>query len=534
MYYDYPLVSWVNACLHRKRWEGIVSRIDQGESIDDLIENSGDTKHLQKMIKEEGTKQFSQTNRPIVEVILNSIDARGDDQDEYAVHITGRKNSVTIQDQGESMELEDVLRYLIIPFSTGKDTDNGREYIGRFGLGFFGTFGYCLRDPDHASVVIRTSKNQRSWEGKFYATEKATSALRLRLASRRCRGQGTLVSINKPGFDLKQLKGYLQSQVGNIPSMQAEIFYNDKQLNDDTNLWHTVRYRYERRDGKAGIATVGLQSTNDQKIHLTSMGVNVKSYISPIKDGLKVFFPGSVNIVIGRDELIRDKIYYSAARASFFALQEMAMSEKYKPQSFTDLVPSLLGAVSLSGLKDIPNLKFWTDTLLKGRQYVMVPNEYSSLQHFVSKKKELLFYCSPQNSSVWGEIYKSCEDFYQDHFKFHQSLPWKQFLLKIWSDFKYLPNLRLLFKKHDELSKTKYSNVHLVSFSPVGFPYMFRRTRNDLYINVDHRYIRAQPNSLCANALIALYLTQSHVRPKDADAQYIEKILMQLKGEMTA
>ena len=73
-----PLADMIGIVLHNTTYQELLRRLEGRESIDDLtpVANSQDARsHREKILREEVSKQFSHEYRPIVDLILNSVDA---------------------------------------------------------------------------------------------------------------------------------------------------------------------------------------------------------------------------------------------------------------------------------------------------------------------------------------------------------------------------------------------------------------------------------------------------------------------------
>ena len=180
MKYDYPLVTWINIGLHRPSLDAAMESIRAGKPLDTSLtsEAPSNKKYLEKILREEAIKQFKDPRRPLLEVILNSIDAKPrnfDQQYEVGIKVSGYKFSST--DYGRGIKLDEILRLLIIPFSSDKSL---LEDIGKFGVGFLSTFNFCLKDT-RARVIVDTAAAKEQTTAEFYATGKTVGDLRLAL-----------------------------------------------------------------------------------------------------------------------------------------------------------------------------------------------------------------------------------------------------------------------------------------------------------------------------------------------------------------
>ena len=93
MIYDLPLYDWISIGLNKRSLASAVNAIEKGISLTEVIKcNDGNRRYMEKILREEVVKQFSDRRRPMLEVILNCIDARPGDSQNYSIDVkTGRK-----------------------------------------------------------------------------------------------------------------------------------------------------------------------------------------------------------------------------------------------------------------------------------------------------------------------------------------------------------------------------------------------------------------------------------------------------------
>src|SRR2546430_1457602 len=110
MIYDFPLVQWIASCLNREQLDKLIATITKDEPIETLA--SANHPLLPKILKEVVTKQFSQPDRPVVELILNAVDAGQGGDEPSTVHVRSKYKQIEVLDRGKSMDLKEILSVL--------------------------------------------------------------------------------------------------------------------------------------------------------------------------------------------------------------------------------------------------------------------------------------------------------------------------------------------------------------------------------------------------------------------------------------
>ena len=73
------LSDWISMSLHKDTLQQIIGAIEDGEPIQPR--QNSNRGYLAKILREEVFKQFGGYERPILETVLNAIDARPDDHE---------------------------------------------------------------------------------------------------------------------------------------------------------------------------------------------------------------------------------------------------------------------------------------------------------------------------------------------------------------------------------------------------------------------------------------------------------------------
>lgn len=548
--YDYPLVNWISIGLNKNKLKEVVDAIRSNRSIDDIMQvqqQSANAPYLNKIIREVVSKQFSEYMRPIVEIILNSIDARPLDVSEYYVSVRSARGKTVVEDNGEAMSLEEILKLLLIPFSTIKD-ENASRYVGRFGVGFFSSLNYCLQILNKEVINLVTSKGGESYESAFYASNSDVSSLHSVIRKIREREQGTRVKISRE-FHPYDLQKYIRDKVGNIPTLRAYIYVNRNLINSEGSRWYTSKIK---QDNKGVDGRVGIRFSGDKHIYLDSFGGNVKKFDSPFHNGVRILLPPLVELTIGRDEFVRDNNYYAAAKSSFESLENLIRSLSRDDfqrllSGFINLVPSLVSLLGLSRLEDVPNLNALINILIPNKRYALIENEYNNISPFLGRRlSDSSFSANPQSCSIWRQKYSSYQDLLNEMIPAKESYPYKDFINKIKFDKKFYPNLYLLFDAIENrfITDKTINNVKFVESEPCYEPFMFDEGSDDLYINIKHRYVLGGLNSLKVSTLISKYirlpqidrmLTKQNPKKQSYSSSYedsIEPVLIRLSDKL--
>jgi hypothetical protein len=525
--YDLPLADWICIGLHKDTLKAAITSINNGMNLADTIHNDeSNRRYIGKILREEVIKQFSGGKRPMLEVILNGVDARSKNMEgEHYIKVKCRRRNFYTYDNGQGMSLDEILRLLIIPFNTEK---NGLDEIGRFGVGFLSTFNYCLQRPEKVHVLVDTRTENEGWSIDFYATEENVDGLRMRIKkSRGTKPKGTAVQIKRIRNDKSYLVDYFVEHLNGIPSYVAKIQVNRKKINDSgDDKWYsaltelktmgrTVKQQtglkirdYEHilklvenkgRENmfqKYGITYYELLE-KEYRITLTSQGVLVKNFKSD-HAGAIISFPSAVQVVEGRDEFKIDDNYRKSVKGVFLAFEKY-LHDQEKDKGFifrmVNFIPSLMSAFAITSLKTIPNLESISKELLPEKKYVLTQKEMKHLIPFLGESLErLAFPASNQGCSYWGEVYGTISELNKDILSPAHTFTPEEFTERIQIDKEFYPNLHLLASQTVKLPypTLKYDSVELVEVNPPGEDcVMIKQTKaaSTLYINIKHRYV---------------------------------------------
>jgi hypothetical protein len=505
--YDFLLVDWISMGLNKKTLAKVVEAVKDNQDLEDFIsKRESNQRYIEKILREEVSKQFRGSDRPMLEVVLNSIDAKPiDSEEDYKVNVKIKKRSFTSEDNGRGMSLEDILQFLLIPFNTEKV---GIEEIGRFGVGFLSSFNYCLHEPNKVHVLIDSVKDNEAYHLDFYAKGEDIKDLRMSLAKNRLRRkQGTKVKIKRKNYCIVTLKSYLETSTKHVPPYKAHIFINKKPINfDEESKWYHSDVILDIR-GKKIKQKVGLKpNPSHPTIFLTSQGVNVSHFkdILPGAIGATISFPSGVKVVEGRDEFKIDDNYHKSVKAVFKASENylkdinFGNGDRMLVQKIADFFPSLMSVFEIKSIKDafetesgktVSDLDEIRNSLFPGKEYVLTPGQYLKSRPFFGKKlDDIAFEASSQACTYWKELYLIFTDLLNNHFEVEHTFSKDEFTNKFIKDSNFYPNLHLLGKEIRVYDKNELSGVRLLK-GPTDTGQSILIYGGNLYINVNHRHV---------------------------------------------
>jgi hypothetical protein len=503
--YDLPLVDWISIGLHSKTLEEAMGKIRENRQLKiEVLSRKNNRRYIEKILKEEIFNQFSDHRRPKLETVLNAIDAgQNDSSKDNSIHINFLRKSFNVDDNGKGMGLDDILKFLIIPFSTEK---TGLEEIGRFGVGFFSTFNYCMNEPRRAKISVKTGSGEEGYQLGFYALSKEIKDLRMSLKKyKKIKGTKVLIkeAESQSGIAMKE---YLESHLKGIPSYKSKIFSNRLFLNDDSeNKWYSAPVDLNVR-GKQVTQKVGFRKEKESAIILTSQGVKVKEFTTNFGGGATASFPPAVQVVEGRDEFKIDENYKRSVSAYFRAFEEYIKDNKEQEiEKVVDFIPDLASAFDIKTIKDIPNIENIVKELLPGKKYALTVPQFNEFKCFLGEEIEkTAFKASRQACSYWREIHGSEKAVFNEQFIIKDLIEPKGFLEKIEKDPDFYPNLHLIAREINP--KPSYLSTYglpdffdpydLIAFvdGPLKTECPFFIDKEVLYINMNHKDVLGSLN----------------------------------------
>src|SRR5262249_6809490 len=150
-------------------------------------------------------RQFGHPLRPLVELVLNAVDAASADPSCRVVTVDVEEQSVTVADSGGGMSLAVILSKLLVPFATDKTA--GVD-LGRFGTGFFSALSFGLIDPSSFSLKVETGDARTSFSVCVSATGHDTADLTVSIRATSAH-RGTRVKLSSALLDAARSRSYL-------------------------------------------------------------------------------------------------------------------------------------------------------------------------------------------------------------------------------------------------------------------------------------------------------------------------------------
>ncbi len=386
-----PLVDIIGLALNRVTYKKLLERIKQDQTIDDLnpIANSELAKgHREKILREEINKQFSHDYRPIIELILNGIDAKPRDyKGDYFVNINLNKKKVEIWDSGEGMDIEKILTTLLIPFSSNRDPEKN---IGRFGVGFFSSLGYCTANPGSVNLSLTTTKDKSKYIIDFKAKDENVKSLLCSISKGIGTRKGTRVRVKFP-YNIKKLKRYITSYLNFFDPERAKIKINNKIINEPKNNPHIKEYLIKGNSGESSctgcriklekieerpiIPLVWKKFKSKTNISFYSQGILINSAYFP-NYNIKIDFPSDILLVEGRDEFKRDENYLKLLKdmIGYICKNNKKIVSEFDPAfDISDLL------VNLTHSSVLNNYNFYEaiiETIAKNKDYLFEKGTY--------------------------------------------------------------------------------------------------------------------------------------------------------------
>lgn len=514
--YDFLLTDWISVGLHKDNLNLVASAIREDKPLDDFtVNNVQNRPYLEKILREEVTKQFSDNTQPLVQVIANSLDARPQEQEgEYTIKVSLEWRKFELTDKGNGMGLEDILNLLIIPFSSNK---NRFEDIGRHGVGFLSTFNYCLSNPN-VKIIVETRNGAEGYEVKFYSENGKVEGLRMQLKKLMTNNpKGTKIEVRKKEFDKIAMFSYLADHFRGIPSYKAKIILNRVFVNDDKeNKWYSVPVELDMQNKKitqrVGVRFRSLNSKEEGRsllsnISLTSQGVLVKQSAQQFIPAPTISFPPAIQVVEGRDAFKMDENYKKCVEKAFSAIELYLKDDEKRWPSFTSdmllLLPGLMAMFDINDVKSLPNLDNLMNALVPGKKYVMpAGTHYLFSQFFGEEFKKVAFPAHAQACSYWREIFKSPSDLLKDTVKIIDVMPFYKLKNKMKADRSFYPNLHPIANAIAQYG----SNIVLCEIPDAGKICLLRYKdvhEDNLYINVSHPFVQGSANSVNAYCVMS-------------------------------
>ena len=531
--YNFPLTDWISAGLHKGTLNEVIHAITENRPIEPYVKpQPNNRQYIEKIMREEVVKQFSDAVRPKLEIILNSIDARpaslNPPSKDYEIKVAVGWSKFIAEDNGTGMSLDKILRLLIIPFNTEKE---GIEEIGRFGVGFLSAFNYCLKLPKKTELELETRTGDSGYNVTFYATGPEVGNLRMRLKkNRKISPPGTKVTIRRNPSDAECIVHYLTQNLAGVLPYKAKIRINRRLINEDSNnKWYSSPVALDV-DGRIITQPVGFKN-QDEHITLTAQGVQVKRFCSQNISGAVISFPPAAKLVEGRDEFKIDDNYRRCVAGAFKALEQYIQEENRSKEKgrnleafrrqMADLIPSLMSAFSLTNLKEIPSLPELKESLFPGKRYILTSSERDHLLPFVgSSLNDLSAIVSTQAHAYWRAVYETYSGVANEFLKPIKTFRISDLLTLIKQHPSFYPNIYPLVKEAAKVetgrlkdSSDSYTGISFVEIFPAGeSPVLIEDSH--IFLNLRHQYLFGESTSIKAYAVLSEYFVLSKAQSK--------------------
>jgi hypothetical protein len=300
-------------------------------ALDALVTGQGaparppiDRTYLLKILDEEVGRQFGHPLRPVVELVLNAIDATIERP--AIVDVRLADGAIEVTDSGIGMSLRAILSRLLVPFATDKRP--GVD-LGRFGVGFFSVIGLGLPDPRTLSLEVETGDGVEGWGLRVLAEGPEPSSL-VCAVRKLSPTRGTRVRVRSGLIESDAVRAYLRDALHFFPPDHAIIRVDGVALNDgrylaggkqfadavstdDPSL--VARFHVGGRPLAAGISAATYHA-----------GVKVEACLA-IPELALIDFPGAVELTEGRDALKPGRAFRATAAAFHRRLVQLARAQ---------------------------------------------------------------------------------------------------------------------------------------------------------------------------------------------------------------
>ncbi|MCJ7429470.1 MAG: ATP-binding protein, partial [Candidatus Nanohaloarchaeota archaeon QJJ-5] len=333
--YDDDLSRFVAAALRDDTVDEIVDAATNHEPIELNDRNTAAEPYVEKMLDEEVQKQFGDPKRSLVDLALNSVDARPDDAENYTVRLYNTPWSFTVADEGNGMGIETIVEQLLVPFSSEKDPT---EDIGRFGVGFYSSLEHVMANPEQSTVAVNTHDGEDSYRLAFSTDGQQIDDLQLQIEEGTRKRQGTTVSVKHPNADRSEIGDYVRDYLGAMNPERVTfkgLFRQINTLPDGDRHHGTFQYDGDTHE----ILAVTDPESTAMDLTVTSQGVTIMdddfSY-----GNVMINLPPAVGLVEGRNDFKHDAVYEKAVQTAYETLAEGIDAETYD-RFVQELFPTL-------------------------------------------------------------------------------------------------------------------------------------------------------------------------------------------------
>ncbi|MCC6551521.1 MAG: ATP-binding protein [Polyangiaceae bacterium] len=356
-----------------------------------------DRAYLLKILTEETRRQFGHPLRPLVELVLNAIDAtRGEARD---VLVSVSDGAVEVLDRGEGMGLTTLLSRLLVPFAT--DRRAGVD-LGRFGVGFFSVLGIGLAHPPSFSLHVATGDGREGWSLRVIATGAASPASRaargaddaaaLMCSLRRTAPRaGTRVRVGSALLLADLVRAYLRDALHFFPPERATVRVDGVPINDGDIIEGGRRFE----EVAAGAGPGGAPAV--ARFHLGGRprcpGIAAATYHAGVKveaclavpELALIDVPGAVELTEGRDALKPGPALDAVGAAFYRRVIELAAAAR-EGRAARDRLAELcaqIGALMLQSAGWAESAREVAAALLGPDRYLVTPERREALLGFL-------------------------------------------------------------------------------------------------------------------------------------------------------
>lgn len=349
-------------------------------ALDALVSGQGtisrppmDRAYLLKVLEEETHRQFAHPLRPIIELILNAVDATPVQPARVDVRIG--KGVVTVTDCGVGMDLQTILSRLLIPFATDKRA--GID-LGRFGVGFFSVIGLGLPNPSSLSIEIETGTGTCGYALGVHSDGPEVSSLVCTIR-RIAPMQGTRARLQSALLDADTVRAYLRDTLHFFPMDRAVLNVDGIPINDGRYVAGGQRFV----DAVCADAAAEDSDKHIARYHVggrgLAMGIGAATYHLGVKvEGCLAIpelslidFPGAVELTEGRDALKPCRTFHATAARFYQRLAELG-SAPSTPRKTADKLAELAAQISALMLRSTA----WSEAAPRLAHALLGPRRY--------------------------------------------------------------------------------------------------------------------------------------------------------------
>ncbi|MFC2149752.1 hypothetical protein ACFLQ8_03525, partial [Candidatus Auribacterota bacterium] len=271
----------------------LAEAINSNKSIRGILNKSpGNRSYQNDVIRDYISAQFSEENRPIIELIANSIDAvnRGDFPRDVRINLA--EDGFTIKDKGSGMDINRILRSLLIPNISDKGT--GVDSIGRFGVGFYSALNYLKNEGD--TLIVDTSDGKDTYSIVFTNTD---GDIRVKLIHKKTKTSKNGTTIKAKLKDFRQVNAEDMITKHVRFNRNSDIYLNRKRIN---NLKHHKVHTI----GDLDLIYSNKKAVGAGKIIIAVNGIVIDQLETlgfHIPQNVVIDFPPTTKLAIGRNKI---------------------------------------------------------------------------------------------------------------------------------------------------------------------------------------------------------------------------------------